>query len=61
LERVAVTAGNRLRRNNEKLLLILLKLARVLGGFGKLKEYGVSDEEINFLKDEFNSGNNGSE
>ena len=55
MERAARTAGNRLRQENEKLLCILLKLARKAGGFGKLKENGISDEEIFFLKDKFHA------
>jgi hypothetical protein len=53
MERAARTAGNRLRQENDKLLVILLKLARKFGGFGKMKEYGLSEEEIRFLKDKF--------
>ncbi len=53
MERAARTAGNRLRQDNEKLLSILLKLARKAGGFGKLKGCGLSEEEIKFLKNEF--------
>jgi len=53
MERAARNAGNRLRQENEKLLRILLKLSSKAGGFGKLKEYGLDDEEIGFLKDKF--------
>jgi len=49
----ARVAGNRLRQENERLLGILLKLAKKAGGFGKLKENGLDDEEIGFLKDKF--------
>ena len=48
-----VKAGNRLRVENDKLLLILLKLAKKLGGVGNLSKYGLTSEEIKFLKDEF--------
>jgi len=51
--RTARTAGNRLRQENERLLRILIKLARKAGGFGKLREYGLDEEEIEFLKDKF--------
>jgi hypothetical protein len=53
MEKSARTAGNRLRQENERLLMILLKLTKATGGFGKLKENSLSDEEIAFLKEKF--------
>lgn len=53
MERAARSAGNRLRQENERLLRILLKLAKNAGGFGKLKDCGLDDEEIGFLKEKF--------
>jgi len=53
MERTARSAGNRLRQENEKLLRILIKIAKNAGGFGKLKEQGLGKEEIEFLKNKF--------
>ena len=53
MERAARSAGNRLRQENEKLLRILLKLAKKAGGFGKLKDQGLDDADVAFLKDKF--------
>jgi len=53
MERAARSAGNRLRQENDKLLRILVKMAKKAGGFGKLKKQGLDDEEIKFLKDKF--------
>jgi len=53
MEHAARSAGNRLRQENEKLLRILIKLARKAGGFGKLKAYGLDEEDAAFLKEKF--------
>ncbi len=44
---------NDVRRNNDRILSILLKLTAKIGSFDKLREYGISEEEIEFLKNEF--------
>ncbi|MBI5176495.1 hypothetical protein HY995_00240 [Candidatus Micrarchaeota archaeon] len=48
-----VKSANEIRRNNERLLAIFFKLAGKLGGFDALRQYGLNDDEINFLKEEF--------
>jgi len=53
MERTARLAGNRLRQENERLLSMLIKLAKKAGGFGKLKEHGLNDEDIAFLREKF--------
>ncbi|MFA6329196.1 MAG: hypothetical protein WCX64_00745 [Candidatus Micrarchaeia archaeon] len=53
MERAARSAGNRLRQENEKLLRILIKLAKNAGGFGKLKKQGLDDEDVAFLREKF--------
>jgi len=53
MERAARSAGNRLRQENEKLLRILIKLAKNAGGFAKLKGYGLDDDDVAFLRENF--------
>ena len=53
---IYIKTGNKLRQDYEKGLLIILKLSKKLGGFDKLAEYGLTAEEIKFLKEEFKRG-----
>ena len=50
---IYIKTGNKLRQDYEKGLVIILKLAKKLGGFDKLSECGLTEEEIKFLKAEF--------
>jgi len=42
-----------LRQENERLLGILIKLAKKAGGFGKLKKGGLDDDDVAFLREKF--------